>query len=478
MGVDDDPGLPIISGPASNGEYDPKPFSDVVSEAARRALEATDDIVRRRRVDRRRFLLGASGAAVVLLALDACSRDSRQSNDGGRYRLPDDAATDDDVARDVLGGDELIVDVQGHLLDYELNPDASDFGRVFPQAQCGEADPRDCFSIGRFLEAMFLRSDTNIAVLSAIPIVGAANPLTIEVMEETRRIAAAVGCDDRIRIQGQAVPNSGRLRAALDEMSEVAAAHHIVAWKAYTHAGGPGWTLDDSAGAKVGEAFIRRAVEIGVPTIAVHKGFSGGSRFASPSDIGPAAARHRDVRFLVYHSGYESGTTEGPFTVATAGDGVNRLLASMTASGIGPNENVYAEIGSTWFNVMRDPNEAAHVIGKLLKHVGDDNVLWGTDSIWYGSPQAQIQAFRALEIGADLQEQHGYPALTAERKAKILGLNAARLHGIDTATARDCSFTRDQIEDLRVALPGDNRPMGPTTAAAVRAHIAAHGGLI
>ena len=37
-------------------------------------------------------------------------------------------------------------------------------------------------------------------------------------------------------------------------------------------------------------------------------------------------------------------------------------------------------------------------IGKLLKHVGEDNVLWGTDSIWYGSPQDQIQAFRTFQI--------------------------------------------------------------------------------
>jgi len=39
-------------------------------------------------------------------------------------------------------------------------------------------------------------------------------------------------------------------------------------------------------------------------------------------------------------------------------------------------------------------------------------VLWGTDSIWYGSPQDQIQAFRAFEITPEFQERFGYPALT------------------------------------------------------------------
>jgi uncharacterized protein len=60
---------------------------------------------------------------------------------------------------------------------------------------------------------------------------------------------------------------------------------------------------------------------------------------------------------------------------------VNRLITSMRRAGIGPNENVYAELGSTWWYVMRYPVQAAHVLGKLLKYVGEDNVLWGTVSV-------------------------------------------------------------------------------------------------
>ena len=51
---------------------------------------------------------------------------------------------------------------------------------------------------------------------------------------------------------------------------------------------------------------------------------------------------------------------------------------------------------------MRDPDSAAHALGKLFKFVGEDNVLWGTDSIWYGSPQDQIQAFRTFQIADEL----------------------------------------------------------------------------
>ena len=53
----------------------------------------------------------------------------------------------------------------------------------------------------------------------------------------------------------------------------------------------------------------------------------------------------------------------------------------------------------------RIANMAAHVVGKLLKYVGEDRVLWGTDSIWFGSPQDQIQAFRAFQISEEFQER-------------------------------------------------------------------------
>ena len=39
--------------------------------------------------------------------------------------------------------------------------------------------------------------------------------------------------------------------------------------------------------------------------------------------------------------------------------------------------NVYAELGSTWRYLMRDPDSAAHALGKMLKYIGEDNILWG-----------------------------------------------------------------------------------------------------
>jgi predicted TIM-barrel fold metal-dependent hydrolase len=174
------------------------------------------------------------------------------------------------------------------------------------------------------------------------------------------------------------------------------------------------------------------------------------------------------VNFVAYHSGFESGTTEGPYTPQTTHLGVNRLLASMEREGIGPNENVYAEIGSSWWYLMRYPDQAAHFLGKLLKHVGQDNVLWGTDCLFYGSPQPLIQGMRTFQISEEFQARYGYPKLSKELKAKILGLNGAALYRVEPNTST-CEFTRRELEQLRRNLPGTNLALGPTTMAAVQA---------
>jgi len=470
--------LPIPFGPVSNGEYDPAPLAPHVEEALRRTQQLSDETARRLGVGRREFLRSACGAAAAFLVLGACRDESNGEPTGGRYDVPEEAVTDTDAAREAVGGDELVFDVQTHFLAYDLLQDrgASFWGNAFPQARCGEDDPRACFSIEHYLEELFLRSDTNLAVISAIPIPGPSNPLSIDDMARARGAAEALCEDERLFLHGQALPSTGALPDALDGMSQLVDDHPIKAWKVYTHAGGPAWYLDDHDpdAPQVGNAFLERAAELGVTTVCVHKGFSGGSLFASPVDIGPAAAAHPDIDFVVYHSGYESGITEGAYSDATADMGVNRLITSLRDAGVGPGQNVYAELGSTWFNVMRDPEEAAHTLGKLLTTVGEDRVVWGTDSIWYGSPQAQLQAFRAFQIGEQLQEQHGYPALTDDVKAKILGGNSAALYEVEPVTTR-CDFTRDELEALRVALPPSRRTYGPETAAEVHALAAEHG---
>jgi len=76
-------------------------------------------------------------------------------------------------------------------------------------------------------------------------------------------------------------------------------------------------------------------------------------------------------------------------------------------------------------------------LGKLLRALGPDNILWGTDCVWYGSPQHLIDAFRAFQIPESFQEQFGYPPLTADVKDRIMSRNARRVYGVsDEQVAR------------------------------------------
>jgi hypothetical protein len=79
---------------------------------------------------------------------------------------------------------------------------------------------------------------------------------------------------------------------------------------------------------------------------------------------------------------------------------------------------------------------------------GADRILWGTDSIWGGSPQSQIVRLRRLQIKPELIEKYGYPQLTDAVKEKILGTNAAKLFGVDPNEARKAIRT-DRLAALK-----------------------------
>jgi predicted TIM-barrel fold metal-dependent hydrolase len=482
-GHDSDLELPIKLGPCSNGEYVPPPMTAIEAETIRATHEAADTQARRLGMSRRTFLRSVSGAALMLLTLDATARAARAGAAGGRYLLHPDAVGDLDAARATIAGNELIFDVQVHYLNYDLaRPGTVDRGfSLFPQQRCGESDPRACFSVDHVIEEMFLKSDTSKVVMSAIPIPGDGNPLSIDDMELVKTIVTELCGRGRVLVQGQTFPSIGDASAQRDQMAQVRKDHKVVAWKVYTHAGGPPWWLDDHDPGitQGGKAFIENVRAVGPKIIAVHKGLSllgGGNRaYASPVDVGPAAKANPDVKFVVYHSGFELGDTEGPYTDATADVGVNRLIKTAMENGIGKDGNVYAELGSTWRLVMSDPTQAAHVLGKLLKQFGEDRVIWGTDSIWYGSPQDQIQAFRAFEITPQFQERFGYPALTQKVMEKILGKNAAMLHKIKSNVPAKCDFTREELEEVRQELPTGARTFGPKSAQEVAAVIRAHG---
>jgi hypothetical protein len=371
---DDDPGLPLKLWPCSNGEYLPPPLDELCLEAMRRARAGADDHARHHNWSRRRFLLSAAGMAAGLHALERASADRARAHAierGGVFRVGASAAADSDEANALVHGTAEaagVIDVQTHFLEF------GPWGTGFPQGACGEADPADCFSVDYWYDLVLGGSDTAVAVISAVPVVGAADPLSVEAMERGRELATRLCGDDRVLIQGHAVPDVGPIESAIASMADVAGNHDLCAWKVYTHSPN-GWFLDDHDPAlpPVGAAFLQAVRDTGVRVVAVHKGLSGGDPHASPIDIGPAAAANPDIAFLVYHSGFESAAAEGPYD--PDGAGVDRLVRSLSEWGAGPGGNVYAELGSTWRSVMGSPDAAAHVLGKLLVALGPERIL-------------------------------------------------------------------------------------------------------
>jgi len=111
--------------------------------------------------------------------------------------------------------------------------------------------------------------------------------------------------------------------------------------------------------------------------------------------------------------------------------------------------NVYMELGSTFgMMVITHPLLCAHVLGMIIDAFGADHVLWGTDSIWWGSPQWQIEALRRLQMPESLMKQFGYKPLTTDIKRQIFGLNSARLYGVDPKARRN-PVSHDYIDKLK-----------------------------
>ena len=434
--------LPVKVDSTSNGEFRPVPVAEHVARARSHAELRISEHAKQVGLGRRAFLQSLCGAATTFLTLNEAF--AAVGNTGGVFNLPKESAFEPAAAAETLAGDEFIFDVQTHLVDPTgawRNSAGKYWAQVFadnPQGRCGEEDPVACFSADKYIKHMFMDSDTDFAVLSFVPELPENNPLSLEEADRVRVLVNQMGGADRLFLHAMVIPNAGPEVAPLQLMKDAVDRYPIKAWKCYTQWGpnGVGFELDSP---DVGIPFIERARELGVRNICIHKGIffpKFPQEFGRCADVGRAAARYPDMNFIIYHSGFEVGKTEGPYDPANATRGVDTLIKSVEANGIGRNANVYAELGTTWRFVMRDPTTAAHLVGKLLKHIGEDNVLWGTDALWYGSPQDQIQAFRSFQIAPALVEEHGYPKLSATLKQKIFGLNGARVYEIDVPERR------------------------------------------
>lgn len=462
---------PMMFGNMSNGEY----FRQATSKdrkIRKLILEKADENARRLGMDRRNFLASSMGMATTLWALDyvaGCSSDGTNNNS---KKLVKDAGSDASFCANTEGmfdphvacttevdkPDGFIFDVQTHwfkkddLAHFPLYLQL--FGNLFNVA-----------TEDNYIKDMFCNSTTTIAALTAWPGVACTNGRTdncgLPLSNESNAASR-----DKINFelaQGtQRVVNHFQVMAQDDNgiepqlaLMEAAACggFGVHAWKLYPGFAGT-FQMDDDRG----RAVIEKGLDLGVSLFCVHKGLPIGTFFNvngnHPRDIGVVAKDYKGTKakFIVYHSAIDAGvrgpgdsaagTTnappEGPYDPNEPNPiGVNALIRALQDNGIGPNENVYGELGSAINQVMKDPTETAHFFGKLLKYVGTDNVLWGTDCVIYGSPQQFIDWFRdAATIPQSLQEQYGYPPLDDAQKAKIFGLNAAKIYGIDVNATR------------------------------------------
>lgn len=450
--------IPGILARLSNDEYEAPAYS-------RQDLLALDVLQRSAATTAKRLGQGLAqyyssrlGTAASLYAINAAS---------GKpfYRVGATTRVDEEEASECFQRSDLVIDVQTHFVADHRTGLAGATGvhqfirHVAPDLFRG-LDLTTDLSIGEYLRCVFLESETSLAVLTSAPGTEDINILSNSEISGTRELIDRLAGSGRLLHHSIVHPN---LPGELDRMPGIVDRCRPNGFKVYTLYGSAddgsglknGWMLDDE---EFGFPFLHRARELGVRIICAHKGLSALAPTGSPRDIGPAAAAFPDLMFLVYHSGYEvprSGVGqevgEEDFCDGIEQQGTDRLIKSLRDAGIKPGSNVYAELGSTWYILIKRPQEAVHVLGKLLLAVGEDNILWGTDSVWYGSAQPLIDAFRAFQIPEEYQERYGYPALTDTVKAKILGLNAARVYGVNQRHTLD-KARNDNLAWIRQAI--------------------------
>jgi uncharacterized protein len=230
---------------------------------------------------------------------------------------------------------------------------------------------------------------------------------------------------------------------------------------------------------------VQHAHDLGVRVFIAHKGLplvNFDPTFNGPDDMVAVSRMFPDMDFVIYHAAWDPSHVEGPYD-PTASIGIDTVLSALDRHGVPPNDNVWVDTASMWRQLLSQPDQAAHAFGKLLSRLGEGRVLWGTDAIWYGSPQPQIQAFRAFEITTEFQDQYGYPALTDSLKSQIFGGNAASLFGVDPEASR-CGLVSDPLatgisETTALheggALPSSRTPRGPVSRREVLAWLHSSG---
>jgi predicted TIM-barrel fold metal-dependent hydrolase len=185
-------------------------------------------------------------------------------------------------------------------------------------------------------------------------------------------------------------------------------------------------------------------------------------------DVARAAKDWPRLNFVIYHAAYRLDDPQwalDQFERTGRIDWVTDLAEIPARHGV---TNVYADLGQIFAQTLvAQPRLCAAIMGQLIKGLGADHVCWGTDAVWTGSPQWQIEGLRRLEIPEDMQRAHGFAPLGAADgpvKAAIFGGNNARLYDVDPAAARTAMagdrFSARRREYLAAGAEPSNRRYG------------------
>jgi predicted TIM-barrel fold metal-dependent hydrolase len=451
--------LPIPSRIASNEEFIPPPQSAEQKEYEARLADISERAARRQGLSRRSFLRTGSGMAAALLALNQVFGDC--------YDVDAAEVEDQKAFEEKWPKDQFIFDIQTHHVDvskkwYDDTPDGKavqTFFRLLRQDAKSLDQALDLLNRIHYVKELFGDSDTVMAVISGVPSrEWDKNPLPPDQMVATRKFVNDIAQSQRVLSHGILRPNLGDRE--MDEMERQIKDLKIDAWKMYTGAdlGEKSWFMDDE---KVTYPFWEKTKKLGVKNLCVHKGLPLGffhEKACKPLDLEKAAKDWPDLNFIVYHSGFRgfggwaaSGKgekvvdkpTDDPQEIPWISD-IFRILKRNPQI-----KNIYFELGSTFGQTSAyRPKVCMHMLGQMIQTAGVDHILWGTDSIWGGSPQSQIERMRRLKMDKELMDKYSYPELTNEIKNQIFGLNAARLFGIDPNAKRQ-AIKADKLTLLR-----------------------------
>ena len=466
---------PMPTQVVSNEEFIPRPQSQKQKQVEHLIGEMAEEKSKKLGMDRRSFMASAMGLATCFLASNKV---------WGKVWEVDEAETLDQAAyaEHMPKGEYFVMDVQTHFTN----------GIAIPNFRTNEfvknmgfnlKDDVESYSFRQYLKELYFDSETEVCVISGVP--GKENNKDTEgkvlegkargggilpswLMAQSRNQINEFAKSTRALSQGNLAPNhywdktanKPDKAATIEQMERELNQYKINSWKWYCHSdpgrSGNGFQLDDENAAWFYEESRKRGMKI----FSVHKGYSYQSRtlghLANPKDVEKAALNNPDLTFIIYHSAIQHGPNEVEYKASidpVTGDFAwHDILMDIKRRNPKMN-NVYPEIGS-FFNVLAiaDPVSCQHGMAKNINTYGADHVIWGTDCLWWGSPQWSIDAFKRFQISDEMCEKFGYKKITKEDKAKIFGLNAAKIYGIDVKAKRN-PLNPDIISVARAEYP-------------------------